>query len=213
MTALTAMLEVMREVTHVDKGDTFNGGRTQYKFRGVDRVVQALSGAMRKHGLVMLPQCHSVPEWIPTVTANGNNSNVVRVLVTYRIYCAEDGTFIELTTPGEAMDTGDKAVSKAMSVAWRTALIQAFNLPTGEPDPDSVNYELGDGKPRTRLEAASQRTEARDAALAEWAEKIEEAKDDRAALVALYNEALQTKAPAEVVKDILQAGNKFVGHE
>jgi hypothetical protein len=205
---LKAMLDVMREVTHVDKGDMFSGGGASYKFRGVDRVVQALAGAMRTHGLVMTPTCQAVPEWIPTVTSKGGNSNVVRVLVTYRIYCAEDGSSIEVTTPGEAMDTGDKAVSKAMSVAWRTALIQAFNLPTGEPDPDSVNYQLGNGKPTTRAEAAMQRTAARDAALDEWRGLLRDAGTDRAALVKLYNDAKRAKAPAEIVDEILAAGNR-----
>jgi hypothetical protein len=48
---------------------------------------------------------------------------------------------VQAIVPGEAMDSGDKAVSKAMSVAFRIALIQALNLPTGEPDADSQSYE------------------------------------------------------------------------
>jgi hypothetical protein len=39
------------------------------------------------------------------------------------------------------MDSGDKAVPKAMSVAFRTALLQALALPTDEPDPDASTYE------------------------------------------------------------------------
>ena len=39
------------------------------------------------------------------------------------------------------MDSGDKATAKAMSVAFRTALLQALALPTDEPDPDSQSYE------------------------------------------------------------------------
>ncbi len=39
------------------------------------------------------------------------------------------------------MDGGDKATAKAMSVAFRIALLQALALPTSEPDPDSSSYE------------------------------------------------------------------------
>jgi hypothetical protein len=38
---------------------------------------------------------------------------------------------------GEAADAGDKATSKAHSVAYRTCLLQALSIPTHEPDPDA----------------------------------------------------------------------------
>jgi hypothetical protein len=53
---------------------------------------------------------------------------------------------------GEAMDSGDKAVAKAMSVAFRIALLQALALPTDEPDPDSYSYERSEAKPHATLE-------------------------------------------------------------
>ncbi|STD70276.1 ERF family protein [Corynebacterium renale] len=40
---------------------------------------------------------------------------------------------------GEATDYQDKAVAKAHSVAYRTALLQALCLPTDEPDPDEYS--------------------------------------------------------------------------
>ena len=44
------------------------------------------------------------------------------------------------------MDGGDKATAKAMSVAFRIALLQALALPTSEPDPDSTSYERSPAK-------------------------------------------------------------------
>jgi hypothetical protein len=41
---------------------------------------------------------------------------------------------------------GDKAAPKAMSVAFRTALLQALALPTDEPDPDSQSFEREEAK-------------------------------------------------------------------
>jgi hypothetical protein len=37
----------------------------------------------------------------------------------------------------EAIDSGDKGTSKAMSVAYRVAILQTLTLPTGERDPDA----------------------------------------------------------------------------
>jgi hypothetical protein len=51
---------------------------------------------------------------------------------------------------GEAMDSGDKAVPKAMSVAYRIALLQVLNLPTTEPDPDSESFERSSWEGQSR---------------------------------------------------------------
>jgi hypothetical protein len=64
----------------------------------------------------------------------------VKVKVTYT-FIGQAGDAISATVVGEAMDAGDKATAKAMSVAFRTALLQALCLPTDEPDPDSNSYE------------------------------------------------------------------------
>jgi len=48
------------------------------------------------------------------------------------------------TVAGEALDTSDKATAKAQSVAWRVCLIQMLQIPTGDPDPDSVRIERGE---------------------------------------------------------------------
>ena len=55
----------------------------------------------------------------------------VTVVVAYT-FTAPDGSSIVTSAAGEAMDSGDKATPKAMSVAYRTALLQALCLPTDE---------------------------------------------------------------------------------
>jgi hypothetical protein len=47
------------------------------------------------------------------------------------------------------MDFGDKGTPKAMSVAYRTLLIQGLCIPTGEADPDSTSYERAEELPPT----------------------------------------------------------------
>ena len=45
---------------------------------------------------------------------------------------AEDGSYEEVTTFGEAIDFGDKAFNKAMSQALKYCLFQVFCIPTEE---------------------------------------------------------------------------------
>lgn len=208
----SAIAAVMAEVTSVSKGDRMDAPGAKFAYRGVDRVVKALSASMRKNGLVMAPVASDVPEYIPVTTSNGKPASMARVLVTYRVY-GPAGDYIECAAPGEAMDNGDKAVSKAMSVAWRTALLQLFFLPTEEPDPDSEAYELGQGQQVRggNSPAVQQRLQERDdredALRQEWKEAVERAQGDKEALTRLWKQATAQRLPREVVAMIEAAGN------
>lgn len=208
-TVISAIAQVMAEVTSVSKDDQFSGGQTRFAYRGVDRVVKALSAAMRKHKVVMVPVCSAIPEYIQVATSQGKPASMARVLVTYRIY-GPAGDYIEAAAPGEAMDSGDKAVSKAMSVAWRTALLQAFFLPTEEPDPDSEGYELGQrhqpAQPSPAVQRLQQYDEKEAAMRASWTDAIEGAKDDAAALKVLWRQATQQRVPQDIIDAINAAG-------
>jgi len=136
---IQAILAVMRDVTHVGKEGT--NEHQGFNFRGIDGTVNALGPAMRRHGLVVLPRVVR-NERQAIATSNNRSMTSVVVEVEYRFFGpgGVDDT-ISVTTPGESFDSGDKATAKAMSVAFRTALLQAFALPTQEPDPDADSYE------------------------------------------------------------------------
>ena len=133
-----ALSAVMADVGAVKKGD-FNEGQ-RFNFRGIDSVVNAVSPALRKHGIVVTPKIHTIDYSTVEVGRNRTPMRHVRVVVEYT-FTHEGGGAVSATVPGEAMDSGDKATAKAMSVAFRTALLQALCLPTDEPDPDSQSYE------------------------------------------------------------------------
>ena len=141
------MIEVMRDVLYVAKEQTnTEGGR--YKFRGIDDVTAALGPALRAHGILTLPEVVSADRRDATTTrGKSTRETILRVKFTLT---DEDGDSLSITTEGESLDVGDKGTAKAMSVAWRTALIIAYSLPTDEPDPDSYNYERGRGDDRER---------------------------------------------------------------
>ena len=116
----------------------------RFSFRGIDAVMNAVGPALRKHGVVILPEEVDVHR-SKGITASGKQLTEVVINVAYRAY-GPAGDSIHGKVAAEAMDFGDKAVAKAMSVAYRTFLLQALTIPTDEPDPDSESYESGTPK-------------------------------------------------------------------
>jgi hypothetical protein len=133
-----ALAAVMADVRAVPK-DGMNKAQ-QFSFRGIDGVMNAVGPALRTHRVVVVPMVEEVD--IGTVEVGKNRTPMAHVSVRVRYrFMAPDGSSVDAVVPAEAFDSGDKAVSKAMSVAFRTALIQALTLPTNEPDPDAETYE------------------------------------------------------------------------
>ena len=133
-----AMGAIMKEVGAIAKKDknTSQG----FNFRGIDSVVNAVSPALQKHGVIVVPSVEDYEYATVEIGRNRTAMGHVKVKVTYT-FIGANGDAIKATVVGEAMDSGDKATAKAMSVAFRTALLQALALPTDEPDPDSQSYE------------------------------------------------------------------------
>ena len=181
------LAKVMRSVDHVGKGD-FNSHQ-KFNFRGIDGVLNAVGPALREHNVVVYPRLHDVA-YEEVKTSGGKASTACRVVVDY-IFASVDGSTVETRVAAESWDTGDKAMPKAMSVAMRTALIQALALPTDEPDPDSFTY--------TR-EAADEKNE-RVAAKIEAAGTVDELR----ALWAQASPELQKRITARVEE--LNGGN------
>lgn len=114
-----------------------------FNFRGIDTVVNAVGPVFNELGIINTPEV--IEHVYDTVEIGKGRTPMghVTMVVKYTFY-APDGSSVAAQVASEAMDSGDKAVTKAMSVAWRTALIQVLNLPTDEPDPDSVSYDRND---------------------------------------------------------------------
>lgn len=128
---------VMEYVGAVHKSE--RNTHQSFNFRGIDNVVNAVSPALRKHGVVVVPCVNSSEAETLEIGQNRTRMGYVRVNVTYTFY-ALDGSNIATTVVAESMDSGDKATAKAMSVAFRTALLQTLCLPTDDLDPDADSY-------------------------------------------------------------------------
>ena len=124
----------------IAKDGTAQGFGAGYKFRGIDSVYNALSPLLAKHGLVIIPRCLERHESV----REGAKSKLyfVAVKMEFDFISAEDGSKHTACTYGEAMDSGDKATNKAMSIAYKYACFQTFAIPTeGDNDPDATVHE------------------------------------------------------------------------
>jgi hypothetical protein len=130
-TVIQALANVMAEVTSIGKDD-FNSFH-KFAFRGIDTVLKKVGPALRKHGVVPIPEVRQI-DTADLTAKDGKHKRGVTLTVAYTFY-GPAGDSITTVVPGEANDTEDKATSKAMSVAFRTALLQVLAIPTGEPDP------------------------------------------------------------------------------
>nr|WP_312324039.1 ERF family protein [Acinetobacter oleivorans] len=110
-----------------------------YNFRGIDDFYNVISPLLADEGILCIP---NVLEQTQTLIQgqNGSTQRQTFVKVKYTFYSALDGSSKSGVSVGEAMDSGDKSLSKAMSMAQKTFLEQAFSIPT-KAQPKSQNYQ------------------------------------------------------------------------
>lgn len=129
---------ILKETKAISK--TEKNQQQGFKFRGIDNVMNELHELFSKNEVFILQE---VQEWSTTdrPTKSGGLNTFTRAKIKFR-YMTTDGSFVETTNVGEAMDSGDKGMNKAMSVALKYSLLQMFLIPTDEPkDPDTHTLE------------------------------------------------------------------------
>lgn len=132
-----AISAITAELSKVGIAKDRKNDQQNYKFRGIDDMHNALSPLLAKHKLVILPEVEERIERIAKSNA-GKDLNFVVLKVRYSFISAEDASIFHVVTMGEGMDSADKATNKALSAAYKYAVIQAFSIPVeGTPDADA----------------------------------------------------------------------------
>lgn len=138
-----AISNVMAEIGAIGKEK--KNQQQGFMYRGIDDVMNALQPALVKHKVFIAPNVIEEHREERT-TQKGGLLFYTRLEIMYKFYTV-DGSFIETKVIGEAMDSGDKATNKAMSIAYKYACFQVFCIPTEEMiDPDSEVHQVGDNK-------------------------------------------------------------------
>jgi ERF superfamily len=141
MKVYSAIASVMADLSKIGIGKDKKNQQQGFMYRGVDDVMNALAPIISKHGLVILPRV-TKREVIERQSKSGGALFYVTLDMEFDFVAAEDGSkHVVGPVIGEAMDSGDKASNKAMSIAYKYACFQAFCIPT-EADPDAEVHEV-----------------------------------------------------------------------
>ena len=181
-----------------------------FQYRGIDDVMNELHGIMAKEGLFVVP---AVLEENRSTgkTKNGGDLFFTRLKISFKFY-AQDGSNIESIVIGEAMDSGDKASNKALSIGLKYALLQVFCIPTEEEkDPDATSYETRPEtfkKEKAQLKGGDATPEERDALKRLFESKYEDGtsvfnKSDITKYTSMRTEKTATEVIAEIKKELV----------
>lgn len=122
------VLAVMADIDYIQKGSkTVNG---QYRFTSHDQVTAALHPHLVKHRLAVIPSMQDIVQ-------EGNRTQIKLFVRFINV----DNPIDEFTVsyPGYGVDSSDKGPGKAISYAYKYALLKTFNLETGDDPDNDVN--------------------------------------------------------------------------
>jgi hypothetical protein len=125
-----AFARVMADVQSISKGDRRDDVGGRYNFRGVDRVVNAVGPALRRHGVLVLPVDVYDIEYRETRTSKGTVMQDVTLKMRWLVVGPMGDTLGPLVSAGQAVDTSDKGTAKAESVAQRVLFLTGLQVPT-----------------------------------------------------------------------------------
>ena len=146
-----AINSIMKEIGAIGKNQ--KNQQQNFMFRGIDAVMNAISPALIKYKVFVVPEVlEQTREERQTKTGSNLIYSVCKMKYTFY---AEDGSFVEAVVVGEGMDSGDKATNKAMSIAFKYACFQVFCIATEEmKDPDEECHEV-EPKKKQKSESAA----------------------------------------------------------
>lgn len=142
MKVYQAIKAVMADLSKIGIAKDKTNTQQNFKYRGVDDVMNELSALLPKHGLLILPRVTKYA-CVERVSGQGKPLFYTILDVEYDFISSEDGSkHVVGPMIGEAMDSGDKSANKAMAIAYKYVCFQAFCIPTeAVKDPDAEVHE------------------------------------------------------------------------
>lgn len=131
---------IMEEVGAIGKNK--RNTMQNFNFRGIDDVMNTLHPLLAKAKIFVVPDVQEIQREERT-NSKGTTLIYTLVKVDYYFISTVDGSKVCATVYGEGMDSGDKSLNKAMSIAMKYACFQVFCIPTEEMvDPDRESFEV-----------------------------------------------------------------------
>lgn len=168
MNIFEKMQKVTDEMSVVVKGLNVQVNKTSsYKAVSERDILDNVKPLETKYGIYSYPYSRKVidsdtlvkeTEFINSrtddVTTTKTNTLFMRIETIYRFVNVEKtDEFVDITTYGDGLDTGDKAPGKAMTYADKYALMKAYKISTGDDPDKDPSPESGYKKAETKEEA------------------------------------------------------------
>lgn len=138
---IQAIARVMEEMPAVGKDANYSGGGTSYKYRSIEGVTAAAQELMGRYCVVPVPEV--VERTTMSLTVNAKPWTEEQLKVNYRFY--GPGGVEDFITVGPlyalGRDNVDKGTNKAMTQAFKQALVQVFVIGDGKDDGDGERAE------------------------------------------------------------------------
>jgi hypothetical protein len=137
-----AITAITADLSGVGIAKRHRNERVDYRYRSIDDVLNRLSPLLAKHRLCVLPRVLE-----RTSSDRVGDGDLLLVGVTLRVafdlVSSVDGSSHTVEAFAEALDASDKATAKAMSSAYKHAMLQAFCVPVAQiEDADAGSYRL-----------------------------------------------------------------------
>ena len=147
------LVGIQNELTYVAKNLSVGVGQSSYKAVGEADVLKAVKPLEAKYGVYSYPSSRRIVESavLENEQTNYKNEKVIkksffeRIETVYRFVNVDNPSeYIEITSYGDGIDTGDKSVGKACTYADKYALLKAYKIITGDdPDQDESQSYTG----------------------------------------------------------------------
>lgn len=215
-----AILAIIKEMAVEGVGKNRRNDTQKFNFRGIDDFHNALAPLFAREKVLVLPSYANRVATEYEYTKNGDKKRLVNVTIegTYRIVSLVDGSEI-VSGPflGEAMDSGDKATNKAMSVSYKYFAIQTFSIPVvGSEDPDFESHEpdAKAGAKKQQPVADKQQQPPEDETVEQAINRLAKTKDGRKKLAAVaaqaYGVTIIDQIPADKTAEAIKRLEGYV---
>jgi hypothetical protein len=110
-----------------------------YRYRSIDDLLDRLAPLLAEHRLCVLPR--ALERAVVERSDEGQRLLFhVALRVAFTLTSVDDGSSHVVEAYGEALDVSDKATAKAMSAAYKCAMVQTFCIPlSGTEDADRAS--------------------------------------------------------------------------
>jgi hypothetical protein len=113
----------------------------QYQYRSIDDLLNRLAPLLARHRLCILPRVLA-RECEPVAGERDELLTSVRLQVAFDLVSSRDGSWHTVQSWGEALDASDKGTAKAMSAAYKCAMLEVFCVPVASDDAEATSHRL-----------------------------------------------------------------------